>query len=136
MKNKIERKEKLNQRQIAEKKALKYAENERRNKYIFLEEIKTKPVESTVLKQQFIEKLRIWTNNFTDPILSMEVVRSENVKAPKFSGIEEYEMYEKFKSLYDDCLIRAKDDVKKAWELFFSTHINPKQSIDDKQEER
>ena len=79
----------------------------------------------------FVEKLEIWTKGFTEPMLDIDVVYSDNRGVPKFSGIEEYEMYEKIKKQFNECLLMSRKDVTKAWELFRKRYIEKNDKIFD-----
>ena len=137
--NKKQRKEKLAKRQSGEKEAIKRAtekEEELKNKEM-LKYIVEQDKSSEIKKElTFVEKLEIWTKGFTEPMLDIAVVLSDNRSAPKFSGIEESAMYEKVKKQFDECMIISRNNASKAWELFRKRYINHTKNIPDVDGER
>ena len=89
--------------EVSQEKEIKQVENKER-----------KEIKPAV--KSFMEKLRLWTANFTQEPLDLMVVLSNNRNLPKCSNIREYEIYEKIRREYDYYLIVSKNDPVKAWE--------------------
>lgn len=81
------------------------------------------------------DKVNKWTNNFTKPPLDLMVILSGDRTLPKFSGPEEYEMYEDLKKLFNECLKSSKNDVSNAWKLCIKKFFDPNKQV-KKQEEQ
>lgn len=114
--NREERKQRRIQRQLGEKAAKEQSIVDKRIDFIY-------------------DKVNKWTNNFTKPPLDLMVILSGDRTLPKFSGPEEYEMYEALKKLFNECLKLSKNDVPNAWKLCIEKFSDSKKQVKEQEEQ-
>ena len=89
----------------------------------------------------FIEKLKIWTKNFTIEPMNLEILKADGNRAiPAFSNADEYEKYQKIINAFSDYTSLHNKDVKEIWEMVKQEHpdlfIEASKEKEDDGEER
>ena len=71
----------------------------------------------------FLEKLQIWTQNFTSEPLDINILKATGMRAtPEFSDIEEFNKYQRIKSIYLDYSSRFNKDASEIWKMVKQEH--------------
>ena len=71
----------------------------------------------------FLEKLQIWTDNFTTEPLDLKVLKATGIRAlPELSGIEEFDEYQEIRSMFSDYSSRYNRNPAEIWEMIKKEH--------------